>query len=722
MFNKLSEQGYVPIPICYKGKNPAIKTDWTKYCVEKPTQDLINQWQLNYDKNSLNIGITCGPASGIIVLDIDTDDKEILAICPRSPVVRRGSKGEGRFFRYSQSISSRSLPGLDILSSGRQTLIPPSLHPLGMRYQWLTSDTLMDVKPEDLPELDLSFLKELEPLLIQSSKSNPVNKGAGRNNKLVDIISSMRGRGEDESNIIREVYEWDRNHHNPRLFTDPSEHQFKAKTEDEAYLCAAKLVNNVTGSLLKAGLVLPNTNKVIISIDDTDTEKRKSEKFKTVPYPKARGIMRRFVDYCELTSAGKQDALGLGGAISLLSVLCSNRFNTQVRGLTTCPNTYTINIAPSSFGKEAAQKIIYDLLIEIDPTLMGGASYRSGSSIVMGLPKQQERLDLIDECSSLLRAMGGKEDYKSEIVEVLSSLYSKSGSKFLGFTSVTSGEKYGACWNPCVSMLGSTTPSGFRSSVNKDMAAKGLLPRFFLFMQSELGEYKGDQSREGAEQLYDEIRQFIVNLLSQQKHEHDDFKPKKNLLAKRKNSQDEDISEGIRYNPIVIPLTKEAHDFWVNYDRECHYKKAKDADGFESAFVGRFAEKTAKLALLDAISLGRQSIGLDSVQWGKQVVEAEWHNSYPLYELASAENKIESDLLRVLKIIETHGTIDKSMLARKTQFIAKSQRDQIINQLIEQNKIEIVELNDQNKLGRRTTVIRSTIEVLKDLNTKLLKS
>jgi len=375
-----------------------------------------------------------------------------------------------------------------------------------------------------------------------------------------------------------------------------------------------------------------------------------------------------------------------------------------VKGLTTCPNTYTINLAPSSFGKETAQKIIHDLLIEVAPMLLGGASYRSGSSIVMGLPKQQERLDLIDECSSLLRAMGGKEDYKSEIVEVLSSLYSKANSKFLGFSSVASGEKYGACWNPCVSMLGSTTPAGFRSSVNKDMAAKGLLPRFFLFMQSDLGEYKGRQSRRGVEELYSKLKNFMGHFIEHEKTVHIDFKPNVNLLAKTKGPNNEDMGEGVRYNPTVIPFNESAHDFWLNYDEECHNKKGVDPDGFESAFIGRFSEKTAKLALLDTLSLGRSTIELDSVKWAKEVVEVEWHNSMPLYELASAETKYEANVMLVLKYIQSRGRVKASACKKAFQTMPLREFKEIIDRLKEQGQIqELVDSSDKSSIGRPPT-------------------
>jgi len=703
VIQKYFEQGYVAIPVYRNGKNPAIGADWQRWCTERPSLTLVESWDDRVSKQKMNIGITCGPASGIVVVDIDVDDEKIMQLCPPSFVRRRGAKGEARVFKYAPNVQSVSLPGLDLLSTGRQFLVPPSIHPTTHKpYVWLTENTLENTPVDELPELDLSFLELVRPLLTRTKTAS-----VGRNNKLVDIISAMRGRGEEESAIVREVYEWDRDHHSPRLFFDPKE-SFRAKNEAGAMSSAMKLVNSVTKSLLDAGMVTILDNRVVIDINDSPAPK--SEKFKPKTYPQARGIMGKFIEYCDLTSSGKQDALGLGGAISLMSVLCSNRFNTEVRGLTTCPNLYVINLAHSSFGKETAQRVVYDLLTETDSGLLGGASYRSGSSIVMSLPKQQERLDLIDECSSLLKAMGGKEDYKSEIVEILSSLYSKSNSKFLGFSSLASGDKYGACWNPCISLLGSTTPAGFRASVNRDMAAKGLLPRFFLFIQSDLGAYKGRQDRARAEALYRELEAFILGFLALPKREHPTFKPQKNLLAKHSRGDHQDLTEGVRYDPFIIPLTEEAHEYWLTYDEECHYRKAENPEGFESAFIGRFAEKVAKLALLDALSMGRERVELDNVQWARRVVEAEWHNSMPLYELAAAENQFAASLIQILKVVESKGRIGKSDLLRRFSIPAKTFWG-MVDQLVEQGSvIYVVDEKGTGKPGPKVTYVQATLQ------------
>lgn len=678
--------GYSPLPVAYRGKNPTIN-EWQRFCEERASQDLIDKWD---QLKQTNIGIACGKASGIIVLDIDTDDKDFLNKLPPSPVRRRGQKGEARFFRYSTTVKSSRLPNLDILSDGRQIVVPKSIHPAGMDYVWLTPDTLLNTRPEDLPELPLDYLDQLDVTIKKEGV-----KATGRNNQLVKLVTAMRGSGEQETAIVNRAYEWDCIYNKPRLFLDKSE-GFKGLTEDDAKKNAWLFVSNVTKSLINSGIAKINGDLIIeLNTDEINLEAKK-ESFKYKPYPKPRGIMGTFQELCDLKSAGNQDATGLGGSIALMAILASNKFITECRGLTTCPNVYVINLGFSSFGKEMAQSIIHDLLQ--DSGLLGSGNYKSDVSYIMNLPTQQERLDIIDECSSILKAMGAREGYASNMVELMSELYTKGSTKYNGQTTATHGERYGACYNPHISFLGSTTPKGFKSSVNKEVAAKGLLPRMLLFFQNEIGEYRGRKDRSQIEPLTAKLQAFVDKMLSMAKVRHKDFNPDVNLLATNQGENHEDLTLGIRYQHTLIPMDSETVEEWLTLEEGYHNKKAVDPDGFESAFIGRFAEIIAKLALLDSLSLERDTIKIDSLLWAKEVVETQWYNSTMLYELAHAENQTHADSLRILNFIKSVGIASKTKIINKNRWIKQRELNDIIETLKESGLIE--EIQHSGSLGR----------------------
>ena len=721
MFIHLAEMGYSPVAL-YKDKKIPIIKGWQKFSEQMPSKELIDAWQK--DKDKFNIGVVCGRASNLIAIDIDVDDEELYKIVPLSPIRKRGGKGEVRFFRFCEDQKIRHFADilgngvLDILSTGSQTVLPPSIHPDTKKpYFWLTDDTLYNMRAEDLPVFTTDWFTEMDQWLNRRNQKIQQTTGitaidtdfkmsgsGNRNNKLKAMVTAMRVRGCEEREVIDEIYKHDLERHMPPLFSDPKENKRYAN-EDDAYTNAARFYSSVNNFLITSGVIKykKSSPEIVIDFDDAAIEEAKKTAFKSLPYPRARGMMGKFQELCELKSAGKQEATSLGGAIALMSAIASNRFVTKFRDLTTCPNTYVINLGYSSFGKETAQDLVNTLLC--DSGLLGSGNYKSAVSVIMNLPKQQERLDVIDECSSILSAMGSKDGYASQIVELLSELFTKGSSKYSGQTSMTNGDRFGACYNPHISIIGSTTPKGFRTSVNKDVAAKGLLPRMLLFFQDNIGSYDGRKDRSMVVPMTEELESFVNKVLSIEKIVHPDFNDV-NIISPRQDKDGKDISQGVRYKHTIILMTDETHDAWMNYEEKCHYEKIKDPEGFESAFIGRFAELAAKLALLDTISLNRNMIEPDSLAWAISVVETQWHNSKPLYEVAHAESVEESQLIRVLNFIKSVGIVDKTSIARKFQFLGTRKFNEAINTLIETDQI-VASQKSKNGAGRPKTYYQS---------------
>lgn len=670
MFLKHFESGLSIIPL--HGKIPNYNK-WERFCDILPPESLVQSWERIHEHTPMNIGVCLGPASGLVAVDIDTDEKTVLDSVPMSPVVRRGKKGEVRFFRYTPDIESRNYHhiGIEILSVGRQAAIPPSIHPETLKpYEWITPDTLLTFPAKDLPVLDLSFLSSLGGK-FQIQKQG----GGGRNNKLKDIITSMRSRGEPEHRIVNEVYEFDRLYHDPRLFMDPNE-QFKARDEAGAKQAAWEMVMNVTRSLIRSGVAALEPEEVVIDLSVSV----KPHVFEPKPFPKPRGMIAEFVETCEDASYGKQDVLGLGAGIAWMASLCSNRFRVE----DTWPNLFILNIARSGTGKNVSQKILLQILE--GSGLLGATHYKSSTSLYSDLTAQQERLDILDEASMLLQAMQSKHSHQSEMVEILSHLFSASNSKFIGASSVGSGKSHGACYNPCINLLASTTPEGFRGSVNKEMGMKGLMPRFLTFFQSDSGEFK---ERKNVDRRVASLREVTQEFLKAvPKRVARDFEPRKDLLLDGKGNKE--AVEGWKYDPKIIPLTKESKAVLFDYQRQC-FMDASRGSSFDAPFRARFAELAMKLAIVDAASSWRvEELSVDSLEWGIDVVEAAWHNASQLYELSSAENLRESYSIRVLSLIRESGRIALSELADRTKFLDLRTRREILDVLEESKRIRKV--------------------------------
>lgn len=133
---------------------------WDRYTRRLPNDVELEKW---VRVPNAGIGVCLGEISGIIALDLDYGEqfhRVIESYVPESPVKKKGHKGYTAFYRYNGEsnatwrLKSTQQPIVEVLSTGKQTVIPPTLHPeTGLPYEWLTPRTLVDLSVADLPYL-----------------------------------------------------------------------------------------------------------------------------------------------------------------------------------------------------------------------------------------------------------------------------------------------------------------------------------------------------------------------------------------------------------------------------------------------------------------------------------------------------------------------------------------------------------------------------------------
>lgn len=665
LFEKFNEYNLSVIPIPQRSKAPSLSS-WQRYCEELPQKSQTEAWDRIAGASLCNYGLCLGPASQIVAVDIDTDDPQVLATVPESPVKKKGQKGETRFFKYSSNIKSQKFhdQGVEILSVGNQTVIPPSIHPSGNAYHWLTPYDLFSQL--DLPDLDLSFLNRLP-----TGPQMPVHT-SGRNNKLVSMATAAFSAGKDLQTVSREIFEYDTEAHHPPLFSDRTEQ----KKPLEPWENAVRFSASVQATLIRNGtvrLTQPGTD-ILVTIPTPKIQEPASD------WPRGRGVIDKIQAYCGLLSEGKQDALGLGGGLAFMGALASNRvFGGRRNGRYTTPNILILNIAPSGYGKDLVQKLVSRHLSPLG--IVGSMTYKSAVSLVQDLPKQQEQLLILDEASMLLKMISNGEGYQQEMAEVICNIYSSAQDQFEGMSSKVNGARYGAALYPHMSMLASTTVHGFTSSVNQGMGMKGLMPRFIMFNQENLGEFNENIDESMADDLYNDITRFIKNL--------DERFPKRPVDFIDGSASDPKM--GNVYKHKIIPWSKDSLDYLKDVSKKFFVEKTKDAESFDSAFKARFIENAQKIALLDWLSNENNwtkdpagyAISLDSLFFGMQVIERSWKAAKPLYEQTSSENKYESYLISIKKFIENKGVVSRSDLTRRFQNVDPQIRKKILDDLMQ---------------------------------------
>ena len=128
-------KGLPVIPLRVAEKRPFFD-DWQQWCSKMPSPAEQETWLRLYKSN--NIGLPLGSQSGLIMVDYDYDNADVeaalLACLPRSQWSRVGHKGFVLAYRFNGQAARKiydahGRPVVEILSTGNQVVLPPSIHP-----------------------------------------------------------------------------------------------------------------------------------------------------------------------------------------------------------------------------------------------------------------------------------------------------------------------------------------------------------------------------------------------------------------------------------------------------------------------------------------------------------------------------------------------------------------------------------------------------------------
>lgn len=156
---------------CWKGKD----------CSSPGKHPIANAWQLHYAKDEdtilewfdrptpANIGLLLGPLSGVIDVELDDDSAKAawaaLGLGEIWTPTYSAGRGPHRLFRWDEGLPAtavKKVMGIEVRigngGAAAQSVLPPSLHHTGVRYQWIDGLSPEDVELQPLPEALVNLL------------------------------------------------------------------------------------------------------------------------------------------------------------------------------------------------------------------------------------------------------------------------------------------------------------------------------------------------------------------------------------------------------------------------------------------------------------------------------------------------------------------------------------------------------------------------------------
>jgi hypothetical protein len=194
---------------------------WTEYQDRLPTEEELRQkW---HDNPRLNVGLALGPVSGLIRIDVDGPggEKRLQELSggdlPDTLEFTSGrdNGGYGRLYKIPPGVqvqTTHEKPGrekeeLRFQAKGAQTVLPPSRHVSGARYEWKPGHSPGERQAALAPPWLVKALQGPKPGAPGGKQTKPLADGemipeGQRDDTLTSLAGTMRRRGFTEGAIF----------------------------------------------------------------------------------------------------------------------------------------------------------------------------------------------------------------------------------------------------------------------------------------------------------------------------------------------------------------------------------------------------------------------------------------------------------------------------------------------------------------------------------------
>jgi hypothetical protein len=654
-------------------KNGVPLIAWSEFMHRLPTDEEQERWAIEYP--DAGAGLVCGEVSGIIGLDIDSDEEEafIMRFIPDAGALRakRGSKGRTIFFKYNGE-SSRSWKKdgkvvCELLSNKRKTTIPPSIHrSTGKPYEWINETAELT----ELPASVLNGLDALYPAPKREVVTYPVNNEYDKTElheaeQMLSYISPDCSRDEwlaigmglrDEFGDAAYSI-WDKWSQGSAKYKQ-REMQAVWRSFNNSGYTIATVVYLAQQAGWKRAAQTPVIQTKEVDLKKADINQRLELT--------AHGLVGDIADWIVATAYRPQPQLALGAALTFVGMLKGHKYSSST-GLRT--NLLTLNIAPTASGKEHPQNCLWHLIkaCGLDKHLM--AEPCSGTALLKGI-LNADRVGLlcVDEMDRFVGNIANKNSggFQREIIDYIIKSFSKANSFLVGrqYADDKKNPRIDIV-NPHLCVLGSTVKERFSQSCTSEDAIDGFLNRWVLFESTErpARQYKKISIGNPPQKILDAVQAIIAAAPPPVFH-----------------NQEEPLTHSIKLTPDAYALMEQYSDTIEELLKRSEYPL--------DALYSRSCEHVAKLAL---ILCDNEFVRERDMKLAIEIV-TESNKLIATFAGLIADNEHQKLHIKVLELIKKYGEISNARFIRATKYLTPKLRGEIVNDLLASGEVVKVEV------------------------------
>lgn len=711
------DNGYNILPL--EPLTKAIKiNDWPQWCEEKQPDYLVQGWINSFSNH--NIGIPLGPASGIVGIDFDYDEEgiheKVQALIEGSLVRKQGMKGFTAFYKYSGEHSKRWYKNgkacVELLSTGTQTVVPPSIHPdTRQPYKWLTLDTLCDVKAEDLSPLPENFIEKVNELFGYKEKLisfqntftdlpelAEVEKALGYIPSddyatWITVGMALQQNYDDAAFLLWDAWSRKAGNYNPKVMN-------KKWASFGRYMGTRVTIGTIFHWAIGHGYI-PHSDvletKILFDDIDTSTGQRvdqpQPEIQQQAPAPiidsmefpvhlleNAPGMPGELARWINSTSMYRQPVLSLGAAICASGTLFAHRIKSDSNLRT---NFMVLGLAGSGAGKEHARDCIKSLFYNLDLQNLTFGNFTADVALINALDGNNGvGIALMDEIGREIKALTARNagGHEARLLTCMMEMFSQAGTYYDGkrYANTETAKKI---VQPCLNIYGTTVPKSFFDAMTSNEAIDGFLARWIIFESTDINPLM---------QKMGNIDDIPVQLLENIKY----------IRAMRvmNNTDPYDTSTPVPC-PTVIPFTDSANDILHNFTNTCNEHRLVEVNknsGLDSVWA-RTRAHAIKLAL---VSHNYRDAVIDSftMAWACELAMYLSTKAIKIIKENVTDTQHEQILRDLFNVINKWcqrnpgQMMPANVLCNMFRKVDPRKRNELLHQLWESNMIQITEI------------------------------
>lgn len=376
------------------------------------------------------------------------------------------------------------------------------------------------------------------------------------------------------------------------------------------------------------------------------------------------GIIGDVARYVLAKSQRKHHEFALAAGLALVSVVCGRRVTDETR---TTANLYLLMLGPTGCGKETPRRVLKEMLQPCD--LLSSERFTSDSALAGELMARPSALCVADEIGAMITELADNRasSHVKNLADAMTQLYSSAGSTW-NYKAYADPSRSKSVVNPNFVIVGSGNADSLLKALRPEKITDGFLGRFILFLSENGGRYADGLARFAVDENHPSENEYSPSLPVPSAV--NEFISRWGVFKTHDGNLEDQTP-----TPKVIARSADARERLQSHYEAISERLADDA-GIQAELWARAAEKTAKFALLAALSRGSDRIELRDADWAIALSNFLVRRLVAICGRHVAETSWDAKKLELLRRIEDHGRpIEHSELLRASRLKSKDFRE-----------------------------------------------